>query len=627
MKKFEIGSFVKLIANGRIGKVTESEKNKTEVLFQGQDEMTDLGTFDNSELKEIDVPDIRNSDLKLYVRGEKSLSEITHGLGFITHIEKVPEGEAYHVTAEDLLCGIRCYKEKTPLEAEEWLSTILEFDKELHFPFCQNVKIRNKVEEEHVLQFAYDALIDVRYTVCGDMTPDDLDEAENILKVWIDSDGTDYADVIKWYIADTYDEDDIDKQPEVTQELFKTCLDYCCDVMKEPKAIQKRGYCYYCGTKVYPNDWEKARDTFLEYYTMTGDGSAANTLGYIYYYGRCNDGIPEYDLAFKYFAIGHVNHYFESTYKLADMFANGYGVVKDPAVAEQLYRDVYTENLELLASGEYNCKFADAALRMGNCYLNGLGVIPEPKLAYTYYLQADFAIKKRIKSTNYFGDTQVQKNIQEALEKARNEYPEKKSTVSSYYPFWASWASGIEKKKCRLVVEKGKDGAFTIKTSLVKNMDEYKVPKILITVPEADYCDLKKKIKVTTAANSNVSLPKGKTEIIFNDFVFDHHAKATTFYLNGEYAGKITTSSYTFVPKKKVKVASGRVHHFVSVCFGRGGRYYDYLCDDLSIEVGDDVIVDSITGEKVVSVESVFDADESDLELPFSRYKYIVGKA
>ena len=111
------------------------------------------------------------------------------------------------------------------------------------------------------------------------------------------------------------------------------------------------------------------------------------------------------------------------------------------------------------------------------------------------------------------------------------------------------------------------------------------------------------------------------------DFVFDHHAKATTFYLNGEYAGKITTSTYTFVPKKRVKVASGRVHHFVSVCFGRGGKYYDYLCDDLSIEVGDDVIVDSITGEKVVSVESVFDADESDLELPFSRYKYIVGKA
>ena len=26
----------------------------------------------------------------------------------------------------------------------------------------------------------------------------------------------------------------------------------------------------------------------------------ANTLGYIYYYGRCNNGNPEYELAYKY---------------------------------------------------------------------------------------------------------------------------------------------------------------------------------------------------------------------------------------------------------------------------------------------------------------------------------------
>ena len=29
---------------------------------------------------------------------------------------------------------------------------------------------------------------------------------------------------------------------------------------------------------------------------MTGDPNSANTLGYIFYYGRTNNGIPEYDL-------------------------------------------------------------------------------------------------------------------------------------------------------------------------------------------------------------------------------------------------------------------------------------------------------------------------------------------
>lgn len=102
-----------------------------------------------------------------------------------------------------------------------------------------------------------------------------------------------------------YDSDDIDGQSEATKKLFKECLDYCCDVKKDPKAIQRRGYCYYCGTKIYPNDWYKARDSFIDYYQMTGDASAANTLGYIYYYGRCNGGVPEYEKAFKYFSIGH----------------------------------------------------------------------------------------------------------------------------------------------------------------------------------------------------------------------------------------------------------------------------------------------------------------------------------
>ena len=58
-------------------------------------------------------------------------------------------------------------------------------------------------------------------------------------------------------------------------------LDELCD-RKINNAIQKRGYCYYGGTKIYPTDWIKARDAFIKYYSMTGDPNSANTLENIF---------------------------------------------------------------------------------------------------------------------------------------------------------------------------------------------------------------------------------------------------------------------------------------------------------------------------------------------------------
>ena len=52
-------------------------------------------------------------------------------------------------------------------------------------------------------------------------------------------------------------------------------------------------------------------------------------IGYIYYYGRCWDGQPQYDEAFRYFSVGAAGGIYESRYKLADMFAKGYGVVQN----------------------------------------------------------------------------------------------------------------------------------------------------------------------------------------------------------------------------------------------------------------------------------------------------------
>ncbi len=83
-------------------------------------------------------------------------------------------------------------------------------------------------------------------------------------------------------IVEPYNCYNIDVQKTIIQNIFTMALDELCD-RKINNAIQKRGYCYYGETKIYPTDWIKARDAFIKHYSMTGDPNSANTLGYIFY--------------------------------------------------------------------------------------------------------------------------------------------------------------------------------------------------------------------------------------------------------------------------------------------------------------------------------------------------------
>ena len=191
-------------------------------------------------------------------------------------------------------------------ELYRWIDTIMWLQEDMHLPEDMSRWVVDEVTEKNILAFVFDVM-DELHRELSDCKPDEICDDElnsfkDILGTWVESGGKEYSDFIRHEIATQYNDDDIDKQSEATQKLFKESLDYCCDVKKDPGSIQRRGYCYYCGTKIYPNDWLKARDAFEEYYQMTGDASAANTLGYIYYYGRCNGGVPEYDKAFRYFS-------------------------------------------------------------------------------------------------------------------------------------------------------------------------------------------------------------------------------------------------------------------------------------------------------------------------------------
>ena len=629
MTGFKTGDCAEVIATGRIGLVEERKKTKITVCFYDENYIEpEQVVFKDYELKPVDAPQIKTSQLKAFVRGDLTLDQISNGVNVLSDSVKT-DSKAYKITAADLLAGVNAYEEMPPEDILKWIDIIMQFEEELSFLEDPWEDVIDEVKEKDILNLVYTEFDEIRWDILEDdpveMLPEDFKRLRDCLGTWVESKGKEYPESLVIRIAEQFDSDDIDKQSEKTQQLFKKCLDALCD-KKVPKAIQRRGYCYYCGTKIYPNDWVKARDAFLEYYQLTGDASAANTLGYIYYYGRCNGGVPEYEEAFKYFSIGHAYTYFESTYKLADMFAHGYGVVKDGETANHLYWSVYTQNLKRFIREDYECKFADAALRMGNCFRDEIGARKDLETAYYYYLQADLAIRKRTQVANHYGDTVVFTGVQKALEGVRKEYTDRGRTERFIYPGWTNWTL-IKHRRCRLNIRELKDGILSLTASPMKRYDEDKAPLMLITIPKADYCELREKITVKTAKNSTYKIADGSSEIIFDHVLFNRGKRITKFFLYEEFVGEICTEEYSFTAPAVKKVLSGDIYHFVSVCFEANGRCYDYLCDDKSVKVGDTVIVKGYDGDTAVKVVDVSDKYESQLGLPIERYKKIIGKA
>ncbi len=91
----------------------------------------------------------------------------------------------------------------------------------------------------------------------------------------------------------------------------------------------------------------KQFDLALKYYEMAAAldyDEAYECLGYIWYYGRT--GEKDYPKAFSYFSKMMEKGHLVATYKVADMYKNGYGVAKDvekyKAIIESLYEEVKT---------------------------------------------------------------------------------------------------------------------------------------------------------------------------------------------------------------------------------------------------------------------------------------------
>ena len=189
-------------------------------------------------------------------------------------------------------------------------------------------------------------------------------------------------------------------------------------------ALEVKGYGCYGGNDLYECDWDEAFRCINRLAELTGNACYYNTLGYIYYYGRCNGGVPQYDEAFKCFAIGSACGYFESTYKLADMFEHGYGVPQNYHACHSLTTRHYHETRERFCKGEYGTNFCDVSLRVGGLYEKGIDEDVDLIAAYTYYLEAKAASDLRLMTGDGYGDDRVAQRIDDAIARVEPQLPD-----------------------------------------------------------------------------------------------------------------------------------------------------------------------------------------------------------
>ena len=431
------------------------------------------------------------------------------------------------------------------------------------------------------------------------------------------------------YIRPFHDDDEVKNASENALALARRFTEeLCADDNQE--ALYLKGYACYGGNRLYPCDWEASRDCMIRLYELDDNPQYMNTLGYIYYYGRANNGTPEYEKAFQCFSISAANGLYDGSYKLADMFHHGYGCARSDRTARALYGMVYADSIKQFLHGNPDANFADAAFRMGNVYADGIGEESDPEEAFAYFLQACYAAKIRLENNNFFGNQTVALSAHKRLEEVRAKLPEgflkeevrwnHLEIIRRYFVF----AGGYQRLQLKVVPKEEGGYTFTVSRKATRAVPEPEY--CLITVPEAEYCERTREITLDTTPDAELWLAGETGEVPFDYLVYNEVDFRYEFYEGETLTAWIRSAQYIFHGRKKDN-SSDRLYCIVSVRFDGSQKTYDYLSEVEGLEPGDRVTVNGYNGETEVTVVSVQAKKESELGLPPEKYKKVLRKA
>ena len=274
-------------------------------------------------------------------------------------------------------------------------------------------------------------------------------------------------------------------------------------------AMRIKAYACYGGNSVYDCDWAESARLLEILWRDFSFGQAANTLGYIYYYGRIDpEGKPDYEKAFFYFSVGSTYGIIESKYKLADMFVNGYYVARNEKMARDIVGELYAETKYRFENGEADNSFADVAYRMGRLFrdISRYEIDPAARkgaleVSKIYLLQAKFAIDLRIATNCAYGDNKVKENIERLLGEVSKMQPvTDKNVYHSYNPIFISlFADSKQGVPLDVTVKRYKNGNVKFKLNRKLYSDMLRPPFSLVVLPWFDECVLTDRLEFTLA--------------------------------------------------------------------------------------------------------------------------------
>lgn len=358
-----------------------------------------------------------------------------------------------------------------------------------------------------------------------------------------------YIDLIKHDYIMELDNDLILKDADpITRAAFKEFTD---DLASggDFEALRIKGYASYGGSSLYPCDYKVAAECMERLWKEGSFGYAANTLGYIYYYGRL--GKPDYEKAFFYFSVGSTYGITESTYKLADMFLKGLYVKRNLPLAASMIERLYGEERYRFEQGYFEGKFADVAIRMGDLQLSNNDPLIKDLMklrAYRFYLQAEFALTLRMQSTRNPYDKGTMENLRFKMDNLADSLPHKKKTHTDTLPtplleFAASHAYCLYE----LQLKELKNNRVKISVTRMSRSDDNDLGMTLLCYPYFDCCDLTDEVIITAKDVYDVA-PVSRGTIVFDTVNTApdsaNGVEQVIFTLNGKTVAVISADSY-----------------------------------------------------------------------------------
>ena len=392
--------------------------------------------------------------------------------------------------------------------------------------------------------------------------------------------------------------------------LYKTIAEKLCRRgVKE--GIEAVAYGCYGGCRAFQCDWERSKDCLHKLFDTVDDAhdraTAANALGYIYYYGRCNGGEPQYSDAYKYFSYAAFFGMYEAKYKIADMYKNGYGVVKSKELSDVMIMQLYNENQEYIIEGKFDSKFADIALRMGDTFRDEDDYRNSKwELMLYFYLQADYAIRMRMLESEYYGDKTVFDKICRSLNETKRFLDYKPMSKVTYRSLEGIFNDYLKNGRRLIIkVKRLKDNRIKLKISAREG-------KLFLTIPILGMCGLYESLEVTAISSYF-------TETVCVD------CEITVDKINGsrfmnDYDTVLDLHGYEY----EIKSVAGKEKEYkaVSALYDVNDEPYIYLCED-EVKVGDFVVLKGKCGEKRLEALTVSTRKESELPLPLSCYDMV----